>query len=71
MGSCPYLYSPWIPFVGLYQKGRVNLYDHQALVDSSEPMVKGGFTEREIHRTVRLYGQMAHVDSTSEGTGLQ
>lgn len=61
------LYSPWIRFVGLYQEGHFSIYSHQELVDSTEPMIQGGFSEREIHRIVRQYGNMAHVDSTYEG----
>jgi hypothetical protein len=35
-------------------------------VDATEPLVRRGFSEREIHRTTRRYGNMVHVDSTYE-----
>ncbi len=58
------LYSPWIRFVGIGKE--VDVWDHQQLVDETEPMVKTGFREREIHRVVHRYGGIAHVLSTYE-----
>jgi hypothetical protein len=58
------LYAPWVRFVALRQSAEI--MDHQELVDSSEPLVRRGLKEREIKRTVRRYGNMAHVDSTYE-----
>lgn len=58
------LYAPWIRFVG---RGRgVHVYDHQSLVDDTEPMVQRGFREREIHRVVRQYGNIAQIQSAYE-----
>jgi hypothetical protein len=70
------LYVPWIRFVsiGKSENGKpdVDVWNHQQLVDETEPLVKSGFREREIFRGVRRYGNIAHVDSTYEtvvGTG--
>jgi hypothetical protein len=42
--------------------------DHQEFVDGSDPsMVKGGFTERELGRAVKQYGNVATVLSSYEG----
>ena len=58
------LYSPWIRFVG---SGRgLKVYDHQSLVDDTEPMVQHGFRERELHRIVRKYGNIAQIESSYE-----
>lgn len=58
------LYSPWIRFVG---SGRaLKVYEHQSLVDDTEPMVQRGFRERELHRIVRQYGNIAQVVSAYE-----
>ncbi len=58
------LYAPWIRFVG---RGRgLNVYDHQSLVDDTEPMVQRGFREREVHRIVRQYGNIAQIQSAYE-----
>lgn len=58
------LYSPWIRFVGMGRK--MNIYDHQGLVDATEPLVRTGFREWEVHRTVRRYGNIAQVASAYE-----
>ncbi|WP_394827716.1 hypothetical protein [Pendulispora albinea] len=58
------LFSPWIRFVAIGD--RIRVMDHQQLVDNSEPLVRKGLHEREIFRTVRRYGDIAHVDSTYE-----
>lgn len=60
------LYAPWIRFVGLGRDGAVTIYDHARLVADTEPMIRTGFRERELHRTVRRYGNIVHVDSTYE-----
>lgn len=58
------LYTPWIRFVA---NGReLKVYDHQALVDDTEPLVQGGFRERETRRIVRQYGNIAQVESAYE-----
>lgn len=59
------LYSPWIRFVGAGGRG-VELMDHQQLVNATEPMIAGGFRERELARVTRRYGHIAHVFSTYE-----
>ena len=70
------LYVPWIRFVSLGsgENGRpaAKVWTHPEFVEATEPLVKKGFTEREIFRTTRRYGNMVHVDSTYEvrvGTG--
>lgn len=64
------LYVPWIRFVatGMSPSGRpeVEVWDHQRLVDETEPLVRKGFREREIHRTQSRYGNIVHIDSTYE-----
>lgn len=73
------LYSPWIRFVATGTspttgRTRAEAWDHQRLVDESEPLLRKGFREREIHRSLHRYGNIAHVDSTYEttfGTGAQ
>jgi len=64
------LYSPWIRFVatGKSPSGRpeVTTWTHQQLVDATEPLIRKGFREREIHRIEHRYGHIAHVDSTYE-----
>ncbi len=56
------LYSPWLRFVSIGKS--VEVWDHQALVDETEPLVRQGFREREIKRVTRRYGNIVHVDST-------
>jgi hypothetical protein len=41
-------------------------WDHTQLVSATEPLVQRGFAEREIYRRTRVYGHMAHVDSSYE-----
>ncbi len=65
------LYSPWIRFVATGNSsttGRteVQVLDHQQLVEETEPLIKQGFREREIHRSTRSYGHITHIDSTYE-----
>jgi hypothetical protein len=35
-------------------------------VDATEPLIRRGFREREIHRIEHRYGHIAHIDSTYE-----
>ncbi|HMI83089.1 MAG TPA: hypothetical protein VK550_03290 [Polyangiaceae bacterium] len=64
------LYSPWIRFVALGEspsdRAKVQVWTHDELVAATEPLIEKGFREREIHRSMRRYGAMAHVDSTYE-----
>ena len=64
------LYSPWIRFVatGKSPAGRpeVIAWTLQQLQDATEPLIRAGFREREIHRVERRYGHIAHIDSTYE-----
>jgi hypothetical protein len=64
------LYSPWVRFVATSMSAKgateVEVWNHQQLVDASEPLVQRGFSEIEIHRNTRRYGNIAHVDSTYE-----
>lgn len=64
------LYSPWVRFVATStgKDGRpvVEVWDHQQFVEATEPLVQRGFSEREIHRRTRIYGHIAHVDSSYE-----
>ena len=49
--------------------GRIHaaVMDHQMFVDgSNDGLVRRGFFEREIHRTTRRFGNVAHVFSTYE-----
>ncbi|MFP2905840.1 hypothetical protein ACLESD_12435 [Pyxidicoccus sp. 3LFB2] len=58
------LYSPWIHFVAIGQQ--LAIHDHQGFVDATEPLMRAGFRERELHRIVRRYGNIAHVESSYE-----
>jgi len=64
------LYGPWVRFVATSTAAngapQVEVWDHQQLVNESEPLVRRGFREREIHRSTRVYGHIAHIDSTYE-----
>ncbi|MBL8297530.1 MAG: hypothetical protein JNN30_04195 [Rhodanobacteraceae bacterium] len=64
------LYSPWIRFVASASNAKgeaeIEIWDHQQFVNETEPLVRRGFSEREIHRNTRVYGHIAHVDSTYE-----
>jgi len=64
------LYAPWIRFVAIGSPlgGRptIEVFTHQQLCDATEPLIREGFSEREIFRTTKRYGNIAHVDSTYE-----
>ncbi len=64
------LYIPDIHFVGMGEKdGKISSWiaDHQHYVDATNgSFVSEGFTEREINRVVRRFGNIAHVFSTYE-----
>ena len=64
------LYIPALRFVatGVGRQGPyARVMDHQAFVDGSDSgMVHDGFFEREIHRLIRSYGNIAQVFSTYE-----
>ncbi len=65
------LYVPWIRFIATGTSsttGRTEAeaWDHRKLVEETEPLIRRGFREREIHRVTRRYGPIAHVDSTYE-----
>jgi hypothetical protein len=66
------LYIPGVRFVSMSEENgkiRASVSNHQQYVDSSnEMLVAGGFTEREINRVVRRYGNIAHIFSTYEYT---
>jgi len=58
------LYSPWIHFVAIGKE--VEVFDHARFAAATEPLLRAGFREWEVHRTVRRYGNIAHVQSTYE-----
>jgi hypothetical protein len=60
------LYSPWLRFVAIGKK--TEIWDHQQLVDETEPLIRDGFRERELKRVTRRYGNIVHVDSTYESS---
>jgi hypothetical protein len=64
------LYAPDIRFVAMSEekgKIRAGLMNHKQYVNSSnEFFVKEGFTEREMNRVVRRFGNIAHVFSVYE-----
>jgi hypothetical protein len=64
------LYIPDVRFVGLSEqngKARATVMNHTNYVNgSNEFFVAEGFTEREINRVVRRFGNIAHVFSTYE-----
>lgn len=64
------LYTPDIRFVGMSEKdGKINagVMTHNRYVNgSNEFFVTEGFTEREINRVVRKFGNIAHVFSSYE-----
>jgi len=66
------LYIPDIRFVSMSEqegKIRVRVSSHQQYVNgSNENFVTNGFTEREINRITRRFGNIAHVFSTYEFT---
>ncbi|MCT6698152.1 hypothetical protein [Rheinheimera sp. 4Y26] len=65
------LYAPWIRFVATSTdaKGQVKtrVWTHQQYVEATEPLVKSGFKEWEIARKIKVYGNIAHIDSTYMG----
>jgi hypothetical protein len=66
------LYIPDIHFVSMSEKDgkiRSSIADHQQYVNSTnESFVTGGFTEHEINRVIRRFGNVAQVFSTYEYT---
>jgi hypothetical protein len=64
------LYSPGVRFVGMSVRDghpRAEIMSHTQYVNgSNEFFVKEGFSEREIGRVTRRFGNMAHVFSTYE-----
>ena len=64
------LYMPDVRFVGMSEQGgkiRASVMNHHQYVNgSNEFFVKEGFTEREINRVIRKFGNIAHVFSTYE-----
>ena len=64
------LYAPDVRFVAMSEEGgkaRANVMDHHQYVNSSNDFfVREGFTEREINRVVRRFGNIAHVFSVYE-----
>lgn len=66
------LYIPGVHLVSIKVRPgetqpEAHVMDHQQYVDGSDgPMVRDGFYEREIHRVVRRFGDLAHVLSTYE-----
>jgi hypothetical protein len=66
------LYIPDVRFVGMSEEGgkiRYGVSNHQQYVNAvNESFVRDGFTEHEINRAVRRFGNIAHVFSTYEFT---
>lgn len=66
------LYTPDVRFVGMSEQGgkiRVGIMNHNQYVNATnENFVTNGFTEREINRITRRFGNIAHVFSTYEYT---
>lgn len=64
------LYMPDVRFVGMSVQGgkiRASVISHDQYVNgANEFFVAEGFTEREINRVVRQFGNIAHVFSTYE-----
>lgn len=64
------LYTPDVRFVAMSEQGgkvRASVMNHDSYVNgSNEFFVQSGFTEREINRVVRRFGNLAHVFSTYE-----
>ena len=64
------LYIPDIRFVsmGVGKDGKpvAHTMSHQQFVDASEPGLKEGFYEKEVHRETQRFGNIAHVFSTYE-----
>jgi hypothetical protein len=66
------LYTPDVRFVGMSEQGgkiRVGIMNHNQYVNATnDNFVTNGFTEREINRVTRRFGNIAHVFSTYEFT---
>ena len=66
------LYMPEVRFVGMSEQSgkiRVGTMSHNQYVNATnDNFVANGFTEREINRVVRRFGNTAHVYSTYEFT---
>ncbi len=65
------LYIPGVHFVSMNETPdkqiRAAVLTHQEYVDRSDAgLVKNGFFEKEIHRTTKRFGNVAHVYSTYE-----
>ncbi len=64
------LYMPDVRFVGMSEQGgkiRASVMNHDQYVNgTNEFFVAEGFTEREINRVVRRFGNIAHVFSVYE-----
>jgi hypothetical protein len=64
------LYTPDLRFISISESRQKRLtamiFDHQTYAESSQPMLKSGFFEREIHRSTQRFGHIAHVMSTYE-----
>lgn len=64
------LYIPDIRFINMNEtngKIRAGIMSHQQYVNAvNEPLLADGFTEREISRVTRRFGNIAHVFSTYE-----
>jgi hypothetical protein len=63
------LYIPGVQFVSLSTDStgaiHASVMDHQTYVDRTDAvLVRRGFFEREIHRTVQRFGNVVHVFST-------
>lgn len=63
------LYIPEVRFVSMSeQNGRpvANVVNHAQFARQSDPMLLRGFWEKEIHKVIRRFGNIAHVFSTYE-----
>lgn len=64
------LYMPDVNYVAMDEQAgkiRAGILNHRQYVNAvNESFVTGGFTEREINRVVRKFGNIAHVFSTYE-----
>jgi hypothetical protein len=64
------LYIPDIRFVSMAMgkdgKPVAHTMSHQQFVDASDPGLKDGFYEKEVHRETQRFGNIAHVFSTYE-----
>ncbi len=64
------LYIPDIRFVSMAvdKQGKpvAHIMSHQQFVDTSNPGVLAGFYEKEVHRIVERFGNIAHIFSTYE-----